>query len=221
MKKILAVQNPSTLATSMLFIGEDVSKINITVSKPNMNSDLGWINCMHEEIINCEFQVVSPLIADVSHIETKYHAIFNDNNGTYSLGEYLNELLDVVVGKVVIALEDSLSMEALLGEPEKAIKLVEVKQGDISEFENLVFRFRATDKNSNATVGYCIHNVTNHSIKCYISPIDFIMDLESLTYGYVGEVDAVKCLNERDILNADAINMITQEVDLRIKELTT
>lgn len=221
MKKILAVQNPTTLATSMLFIGEDASKMNITVSKPNMNSDLGWINCMHEEIINCEFQVVSPLLVDVSLIEAKYHAIFNDNNGTYRLGEYLNELLDVVVGKVVIALDDSVSTEALLGEPEKGIKLIEVKNGNISGFENLVFRFRATDKNSNATVGYCIHNVANQSLKCYISPIDFIMDLASTTYGYVGEVDAIKCLNERDILNADAINMITQEVDLRLKELAT
>lgn len=221
MKKILAVQNPSTLETSMLFIGHDANKMNITVSKPNMNSDLGWINCLHEEIINSEFQVVSPLLADVSSIETKYHAIFTENNEAYNLGDYLNELLSEVVGKVVVALDNSVSTEALLGEPEKAIKLVEVKRGDISGFENLVFRFRATDKNSNATVGYCIHNVANHSIKCYISPIDFIMDLESLTYGYVGEVDAIKCLNERDILNADAINMITQEVDLRIKELTT
>lgn len=73
MKKILAVQNPSTLATSMLFIGHDANKMNITVSKPNMNSDLGWINCLHEEIINSEFQVVSPLLADVSPIEAKYH----------------------------------------------------------------------------------------------------------------------------------------------------
>jgi hypothetical protein len=232
MKKIITVQNPDTQDTSAIFLGETLETMDLILSKPDMNRDLGWINCIHDEIIDQKFQVVSPIVKDISPIELKHHNIYRNDHKNYSFNDYMFEVLVDVRDDVADHFENTVSIESMLGEKEQCTEIVDLEKyvtngmmmprlDEVMEqngVRKLVFRFRATDYIGWESIGYCIYNIDTKEMQFYISPIEFMLALGNEKYGYAGMVHALECMTERDVLNEDAKEGIRRATEKRISE---
>lgn len=236
MNKVITVQNPHTEATSCVMVGESLDTMSMILSKPDMNRKLGWINVLHDEIIDTEFTVINPIQKDISVIEAKYHKLWKEDRKSYSLESYMFEALCELKQEIDVNFAFSDSVDDLIGEvdgtetPHTAFidltkncingRMIPTFEAVLTEnqVDLVVFRFNATDHIGWETVGYCIYDLKTKGMECYISPIAFFSALENKRYGYCGHVYAYECMTTRDIFDVKAISGIRNAIETRIVE---
>lgn len=235
MNKVLAIQNPNTKETSALLVGETPDTSILILSKPDMNRRLGWINCVHDEILHTDFTVGNTIQKDISKIEEKFHKIWVEDKKSYDMNAYLIQVMTEIKLEVdlnfAISTETNELMEEI-GISEGNMSFIDITrhisngrmspslEGVLSEqnIDKLVFKFEATDHIGWESVGYCIYDLTSKEMQSYISPVEFFESLENKRYGYCGEIFAHNCMTERDVINEDSLNGIRKAVEARIVE---
>lgn len=235
MKKVMTVQNPDTKEASSVLIGETLDTMCMILSKPDMNRRLGWINCIHDEIINSEFTVVNPVVKDISEIEKKHHKIRAEDKKNYSIDAYMFEAMCELKVEIDINFAVAAESDELLSEldiEESFVSFTDLTPNLMNgrmlptfehvllenQVDELIFKFEATDYIGWESVGYCIYNLTTTEAKCYISPIEFFQALEHKRYGYCGHAYALECMTERDVLDDKAVSGIKTAVEKLITE---
>lgn len=236
MNKILLVQNPNTEDTSCVLIGESLDTMSMILSKPDMNRRLGWINVLHDEIIDTQFTVINPIYKDISKIEQKYHKIWIEDKKNYNLECYMFDALRELKNELDINFVISNTIDDMLNEIDcietPYSTFIDITKNCINghmsptfesvrlenDIDLLVFKFNATDYIGWETVGYCIYDLTNKSMECYISPTRFFLALDKKRYGYCGHVYAYNCMSTRDVFDEKAITAIRHSIETRICE---
>lgn len=235
MKKVVIIQNPETKEASAVLVGETLDTMTMVLSKPDMNRRLGWINCLHDEILNTEFTVVATIQKDISAVEAKYHKLWKENKKEYSLDAYLFEAMCNLKHEIDEHFEASTEVENMMeiAGISNSVTTFSDLTSDIfngrmlpsfadvlyhNNVDELVFKFEATDYIGWESVGYCIYNLASSELRCYISPVEFFEAIEGKQYGYCGHVYAHECMTVRDVLNDSAMEGIRKAVETRIME---
>lgn len=231
MKKVVVIQNPETKEASAVLVGETLDTMVMVLSKPNMNRELGWINCLHDEILNSEFTVVATIQNDISEVEAKYHKLWVENRSEYSFDAYMFEAMFKLKREIDANFEASTEVEHMMEAAgvsttttlftdltfdmtDEALSAVIAKH----HVDELVFKFEATDNTAWESVGYCIYNMASKELRCYISPVDFFESIEGKHYGYCGHVYAHNCMDIRDVITDTAIDGIRNAIENYLTE---
>ena len=235
MNKIVTIQNPNTKQTSAVLVGETLDSMVIIMSKPDMNRRLGWINCLHDEILNTDHTVDATVQKDISTVEAKHHKLWKEDKKSYNMDAYLLDVMRELKLEIDIHFAVSNEVNELMEEvgiSEGHVSFVDLTKNVLNgrmmsslkdaikanEIDELVFKFEATDYIGWESVGYCIYNLSNDQMRCYISPVEFFETIEHKRYGYCGHVYAHNCMTERDVLNESALSGIRKAVKNRIVE---
>lgn len=231
MKKVVVIQNPETKEASAILVGETLDTMVMVLSKPNMNRELGWINCLHDEILNSEFTVVATIHKDISDVEAKYHKLWTENRAEYSFDAYMFEAMCNLKREIDANFEASTEVETMMestGVTTTITSLSDLTFDMTNEVlsviianhhvDELVFKFEATDNTAWETVGYCIYNMVSNELRCYISPVEFFESIEGKHYGYCGHVYAYGCMDIRDVITDNAIDGIRNAIEHYLTE---